>query len=228
MKIFKQILKEFSVPLTLSVLWVFYNFYGKATLVTIKDIVNTFGPTFFLMSWMTGQFFRVKKQTNVEESLLSIESRLKESQGKAVETKKHFDLIKDAFDIKEHELKNKITELSNQIMQANSGNSSIVNEIQSLENQRLLNIMDSDNQLSMIFLHEIDQNLYSLLVSLERLKKQLPQETKNIPPISLTFADMKHYIEILHDLCDYYRGTGRTDMHEEAIKIENIEKIKGK
>jgi hypothetical protein len=51
-----------------------------------QKIVNVFGPTFFLLSWMTGQFFRIKKQTKVEESLGTLESRFKELLDK-VETK---------------------------------------------------------------------------------------------------------------------------------------------
>lgn len=80
MNIFKQIVKEFWVPLFLSIAWVLYNIYdnGTAERWSIKNIVNVFGPTFFLLSWLTGQFFRVKKQTKVEDSFGTMERRLKE------------------------------------------------------------------------------------------------------------------------------------------------------
>lgn len=80
MKIFKQIVNEFWVPLLLSIAWVLYNIYGSESskVWNIQKVVNTFGPTFFLLSWLTGQFFRVKKQTKVEDSFVTMESRFKE------------------------------------------------------------------------------------------------------------------------------------------------------
>ncbi|MFM4922410.1 hypothetical protein [Aeromonas dhakensis] len=80
MKIFTQIIKEFWIPLALSILWVLYNIYGNGseTEWSFQKTVNIFGPTFFLLSWLTGQFFRVKKQTKVEDSFGSMEIRFKE------------------------------------------------------------------------------------------------------------------------------------------------------
>jgi hypothetical protein len=80
LKIFKQIAKEFWVPLFLSIAWVLYNIYGDGTSEkwSIPKVVNVFGPTFFLLSWLTGQFFRVKKQTKVEDSFGTMETRFKE------------------------------------------------------------------------------------------------------------------------------------------------------
>lgn len=37
---------------------------------------NIFVPSFFLLSWATGQFFRVKKQTHIDANLKGIEGRL--------------------------------------------------------------------------------------------------------------------------------------------------------
>lgn len=80
MNVFKQIIREFWTPLVLSIGWILYNIYGTGPTQewNIKKIVNIFGPTFFLLSWLTGQFFRVKKQTRVEDSFGSMETRLKE------------------------------------------------------------------------------------------------------------------------------------------------------
>jgi hypothetical protein len=80
MKILVQIFKEFSIPLLLSILWVLYNIYGgeKKNDWNIQKIVNVFGPTFFLLSWLTGQFFRVRKQTKIEDSFGTMETRFKE------------------------------------------------------------------------------------------------------------------------------------------------------
>ncbi len=80
MKIFKQLVKEFWIPLLLSVVWVSYNIFGSdaSDEWNVQKIVNVFGPTFFLLSWLTGQFFRVKKQTRVEDSFGTMEARFKE------------------------------------------------------------------------------------------------------------------------------------------------------
>lgn len=80
MKIFKQIIKEFWLPLLLSIAWVLYNIYETEDNKTwsVQKVVNVFGPTFFLLSWLTGQFFRVKKQTKVEDSFGTMEARFKE------------------------------------------------------------------------------------------------------------------------------------------------------
>lgn len=80
MSIFKQIVKEFWIPLLLSIAWVLYNIYGNGSseIWNIQKVVNIFGPTFFLLSWVTGQFFRVKKQTKVEDSFVKMETRFKE------------------------------------------------------------------------------------------------------------------------------------------------------
>jgi hypothetical protein len=80
MKIIRQLLKEFWLPLFLAISWVIYNIYGNESSTTwnVKNIINIFGPTFFLLSWLTGQFFRVKKQTKVEDSFGTMETRFNE------------------------------------------------------------------------------------------------------------------------------------------------------
>ncbi|MCE9777564.1 hypothetical protein LZ645_21820 [Shewanella algae] len=80
MGIIKQIVKEFWIPLSLSIMWVLYNIYGSESAEPwdIKKVVNVFGPTFFLLSWLTGQFFRVKKQSKVEDNFGLMEARFKE------------------------------------------------------------------------------------------------------------------------------------------------------
>jgi hypothetical protein len=95
LNILKQILKEFTFPLILSILWTIYNIYGDENRGewSVQKIVNTFGPTFFLLSWVTGQFFRVKKQTKVEDSFGRMEVRFNELmdklEAKAEETIAH-------------------------------------------------------------------------------------------------------------------------------------------
>lgn len=83
MKLLKQIVKEFWLPLVLSILWVIYNIYGgnNEGQWSIQRVVNLFGTTFFLLSWLTGQYHRIKKQTKVEDSFDAIETRFKELLG---------------------------------------------------------------------------------------------------------------------------------------------------
>lgn len=44
--------------------------------MTVQSIGANFGGAFFFASWMTGQFFRVRKQAGVESSLSMLESRV--------------------------------------------------------------------------------------------------------------------------------------------------------
>lgn len=78
MKTMKQLIREFWVPFLLAVVWTAYNVLTSTQSWGLRTAINVFGPTFFLLSWATGQFFRVRKQSRVEDSFLSIEQRLKE------------------------------------------------------------------------------------------------------------------------------------------------------
>ena len=82
MSVIGQLLKEFWFPLIVAIGWTLFNIYGGNTgqhkAWGFKEVVNIFGPTFFLASWITGQFFRVKKQVKVESSLNVMEDRLKQ------------------------------------------------------------------------------------------------------------------------------------------------------
>lgn len=76
----KQLFKEFWFPAVIAIGWTIYSCSGAGNttgnLADIKKYVNIFGPTFFLISWMTGQLFRVKKQSKVESNLTEIENRV--------------------------------------------------------------------------------------------------------------------------------------------------------
>jgi len=62
--------------MTIAVAWTFYNIYITEEKWGLKEVINIFGPSFFLLSWITGQLFRVKKQTKVDSDLKTIESRI--------------------------------------------------------------------------------------------------------------------------------------------------------
>lgn len=70
----KQILREFWLPLVAAITWTTYVLWGKP--VDAKGVLSAFGPSFFLASWMTGQFFRIRKQEHVQSGLTSVETRL--------------------------------------------------------------------------------------------------------------------------------------------------------
>lgn len=70
----KQILREFWLPLVAAISWTIYVLWGEP--VDTKGILSAFGPSFFLASWMTGQFFRIRKQEHVQSGLTSVETRL--------------------------------------------------------------------------------------------------------------------------------------------------------
>ncbi|QKY07985.1 hypothetical protein [Janthinobacterium lividum] len=73
-KIFIQLLKEFSLPFILAATWTFYSL--RMNEITIVTAITIFGPAFFLTSWLVGQIFRVKKQVGVEKSLGDVEERM--------------------------------------------------------------------------------------------------------------------------------------------------------
>jgi hypothetical protein len=68
MKIFTRLLREFWFPTVLSVSWTLYNYCTAPTPWSIKDAVNILGPSFLVVSWVTGQVFRVRKQARDEHS----------------------------------------------------------------------------------------------------------------------------------------------------------------
>ena len=72
----KLFIKEFWVPIVVAVGWSVYNVYGLSASYKVRDIINIFAPTFFLVSWMTGQYFRIKKQQKVEDSFGTLDKRL--------------------------------------------------------------------------------------------------------------------------------------------------------
>lgn len=74
MKTLKQIIKEFSLPLLLAFLWILYNL--KNTAWSVADAVNIFGTTFFLVSWLCGQYFRIRKQNKVESEFDKVQVKL--------------------------------------------------------------------------------------------------------------------------------------------------------
>jgi hypothetical protein len=76
MDIAKRLLKEFWFPFLLATIWTVYSLATLDRPWGFKTGVNVFGPSFFLVSWATGQFFRINKQARVERDLTSIESRV--------------------------------------------------------------------------------------------------------------------------------------------------------
>ncbi len=75
MQVARRLLREFWLPAFVAVAWTGFNVYSINSW-DLKAIVNVFGPSFFLASWATGQFFRVQKQVGVEKNLTSIEARV--------------------------------------------------------------------------------------------------------------------------------------------------------
>jgi hypothetical protein len=75
MEIALRLLREFWLPALLAAAWTAFNLYSTTTW-DLKAIINVFGPSFFLASWATGQFFRIKKQVGVDRNLTNIEARV--------------------------------------------------------------------------------------------------------------------------------------------------------
>lgn len=77
MKTLLQLLKEFWLPLLVALAWTGYNLFsmpvGKQN---IREFINLLGPTFFFLSWLVAQWFRVRKQHRIDEGLSSIEQKV--------------------------------------------------------------------------------------------------------------------------------------------------------
>jgi hypothetical protein len=72
---FKQLLREFWLPLLLAICWTSFVYAQKGT--SLIESVTNFSTAFFLCSWATGQFFRVNKQIKVESQFVEVGDRLK-------------------------------------------------------------------------------------------------------------------------------------------------------
>jgi hypothetical protein len=70
MKALRQLLREFWLPLLLGAAWTAFNVVDKpGGRWQIRSVLNVFGPTFFFMSWLVAQWYRVRKQQRIEDEL---------------------------------------------------------------------------------------------------------------------------------------------------------------
>lgn len=78
MGVLKQLAREFIFPFAIAIIWTIYNFKEvTGNRIELRNIINIFGPSFFLASWLISQWFRVTKQQRVESGLKEIESSIK-------------------------------------------------------------------------------------------------------------------------------------------------------
>ena len=74
-----QILKEFWLPFLAAVGWTVFSLLDQtADKWTLRAAVTSFGPSFFLASWLVAQWYRVRKQQKVEAGLGGIEVRVQQ------------------------------------------------------------------------------------------------------------------------------------------------------
>lgn len=75
MKTFRQLVREFWFPLTVAVAWTVYNMAAvPRSQWNVRQAVNVLGPSFFFVSWLVAQWYRVKKQQRVEDDLSAIQA----------------------------------------------------------------------------------------------------------------------------------------------------------
>lgn len=77
MKLAIQLFKEFWFPALIAALWAALGLVWKGSSPMIAAVKDA-AASFFLVSWATGQYFRVKKQSQVEGHLNGILTRLSE------------------------------------------------------------------------------------------------------------------------------------------------------
>lgn len=69
----RQLVREFWLPFVLGVGWTAYNLVDQAPSEwSGRRVLNVLGPTFFFMSWLVAQWYRVRKQQRVENDLYNI------------------------------------------------------------------------------------------------------------------------------------------------------------
>jgi hypothetical protein len=70
MKTIRQLLREFWLPLLLGAAWTAFNVIDRPrSQWSTRQTLNIFGPTFFFMSWLVAQWYRIRKQLRVEDEL---------------------------------------------------------------------------------------------------------------------------------------------------------------
>ena len=73
----KQLFKEFWLPLLIALVWSLINLkIMSGNDWSLLKLVNIAAPTFFFVSWLTAQYFRVRKQEAVSSTLTTIENRV--------------------------------------------------------------------------------------------------------------------------------------------------------
>lgn len=73
--VLKQLGREFWLPGSLASAWAIYGWFFEPN-PTIAASITRFSAAFFFLSWLSGQVFRVSKQTRTERSFNSIEERV--------------------------------------------------------------------------------------------------------------------------------------------------------
>jgi hypothetical protein len=83
MKLARQLIREFWLPLSIAIAWTIANIASSTSETwSLTKVVNITAPTFFFVSWLTAQYFRVQKQEHVSSSLSSIESCVADVMGR--------------------------------------------------------------------------------------------------------------------------------------------------
>lgn len=75
MSTLKQIAKEFWLPFLVAGIWSALNSYYSPQGRNIAVMIGSFSASFFLISWATGQFVRVRRQAKTDKGLAAVEAR---------------------------------------------------------------------------------------------------------------------------------------------------------
>lgn len=76
-KVIVQFVKEYIIQVILALIWAYFSLKNKSGIESyLMSFITQFSGAFFLLSWIFGQFLRVKKQMSVSERLNKILVRL--------------------------------------------------------------------------------------------------------------------------------------------------------
>jgi hypothetical protein len=80
-KTLTQIAREFWIPMLGAALWAAYEYCCAGTSAdrSLSGLIKAFGASFFFISWLLAQWFRIQKQQKVDGHLSTIDKRVTET-----------------------------------------------------------------------------------------------------------------------------------------------------
>ncbi|MBF0186100.1 MAG: hypothetical protein HQM06_17160 [Magnetococcales bacterium] len=116
MKIAYRLIREFWIPFVGAAIWAALSLNDRQILlINIKQFINTFAPTFFLLSWIIGQYFRVKRNEDHDNALREIKERFDAING-SLDPRDFRSIVHEEFDNRSFAVQARATFISLRLM----------------------------------------------------------------------------------------------------------------